>query len=113
MSSGQYSACTRIAAASVRRPERHDDAPGDRLDKVLLHRVFGWVTLVAVMFAVFGLIFVLGGQLSSVLDGLFGSLQKTFLALPIVPWLRDFVWGGVLQGILAGVSVALPLSLIH
>ena len=108
MSAERYSACARIAAASVRRPERRDDAPGDRLDKVLLHRVFGWVMLVAVMFAVFGLIFVLGGRLSSVLDVLFGSLQKAFLALPIVPWLRDFLWGGVLQGILAGISVALP-----
>ncbi|MBA4364962.1 MAG: ferrous iron transport protein B [Coprothermobacter sp.] len=108
MSSERYSACARIAAASVRRPERRDDAPGDRLDKVLLHRVFGWVTLVIVMFAVFGLIFVLGGRLSSVLDALFGSLQNAFLALPIVPWLRDFLWGGVLQGVLAGVSIALP-----
>lgn len=108
MSSERYSACARIAAASVRRPERGDDAPGDRLDKLLLHRVFGWVTLVAVTFAVFGLIFVLGGRLSSVLDATFSSLQKAFLTLPIVPWLRDFLWGGILQGILAGVSVALP-----
>jgi len=108
MSSERYGACARIAAASVRRPERRDDAPGDRLDRLLLHRVFGWVILVAVMFAVFGLIFILGGRLSSVLDALFVSLQKAFLALPIVPWLRDFLWGGVLQGILAGVSVALP-----
>jgi ferrous iron transport protein B len=66
------------------------------------------VTLVAVTFAVFGLIFVLGGRLSSVLDATFSSLQKAFLTLPIVPWLRDFLWGGILQGILAGVSVALP-----
>jgi len=108
MSSERYGACARIAAASVRRPDRRDDTPGDRLDKLLLHRVFGWVMLVAVMFAVFGLIFVLGGRLSSFLDALFISLQKSFLALPIVPWLRDFLWGGVLQGILAGVSVALP-----
>jgi ferrous iron transport protein B len=108
MSAERYSACTRIAAASVRRPERRDDTPGDRLDRLLLHRVFGWVMLVAVMFAVFGLIFVLGGRLSSVLDALFVSLQKAFLSLAIVPWLRDFLWNGVLQGILAGVSVALP-----
>jgi ferrous iron transport protein B len=108
MSSERYSACARIAAASVRRPDRRDDTPGDRLDKLLLHRVFGWIVLVAVMFAVFGLIFVLGGRLSSFLDALFMSLQKSLLALPIVPWLRNFLWGGVLQGILAGVSVALP-----
>ena len=108
MSSERYGVCTRIATAAVRRPERRDDAPGDRLDKFLLHRVFGWVILVAVVFAIFGLIFVLGGRLSSILDVLFGSLQKTFLSLPIVPWLRDFLWGGVLQGVLAGVSVALP-----
>ena len=108
MSSERYSACARIVAASVRRPERRDDVPDDRLDRLLLHRVFGWVMLVGVMFAVFGLIFVLGGRLSSALDALFGSMQKAFLALPIVPWLRNLLWGGVLQGILAGISVALP-----
>ena len=108
MSAERYSACARIATASVRRPQRLDDTPGDRLDRVLLHRVFGWVTLVAVMFAVFGLIFVLGGRLSAVLDTAFAGLRTAFLELPIVPWLRSFLWDGVLQGILAGVSVALP-----
>ncbi|MHB8071241.1 MAG: ferrous iron transport protein B [Candidatus Cryosericum sp.] len=108
MSAERYSACTRIAAASVRRPVRLDDTPGDRLDRVLLHRVFGWVTLVAVMFAVFGLIFVLGGRLSAALDSLFVTLRTSFLGLPITPWLRGFLWDGVLQGILAGISVALP-----
>jgi ferrous iron transport protein B len=108
MSAERYSACARIATASVRRPQRLDDTPGDRLDRILLHRVFGWVTLVAVMFAVFGLIFVLGGRLSAALDALFAALHTAFLGLPIVPWLRSFLWDGVLQGILAGISVALP-----
>lgn len=108
MSAERYSACARIATASIRRPQRLDDTPGDRLDRVLLHRVFGWMTLVAVMFAVFGLIFVLGGRLSAVLDTAFAGLRTAFLGLPIVPWLRNFLWDGILQGILAGVSVALP-----
>lgn len=108
MSSERYTVCARMAAASVHRPTARSDTPGDRLDRILLHRLFGWVALVVVMFAVFGLIFVVGGRLSSVLDTLTASLQKSFLALPIVPWLRDFLWGGILQGILAGISVALP-----
>lgn len=108
MSSERYSVCARIAAASVRRSQHRDEAPGDRLDKLLLHRVFGWVTLVIVMFAVFGFIFVLGGQLSSALDTLFATWQRGFLALHISPWLRDFLWSGILEGILAGISVALP-----
>jgi ferrous iron transport protein B len=108
MSAERYSACARIATASIRRPVRLDDTPGDRLDRVLLHRVFGWVTLVAVMFAVFGLIFVLGGRLSAALDSLFATLRASFLGLPITPWLRNFLWDGILQGILAGISVALP-----
>lgn len=108
MSSERYAVCARMADTSVRRPGVRDDTPGDRLDRILLHRVFGWLTLVVVMFAVFGLIFVLGGRLASALDTLSASLQNSFLALPIVPWLRDFLWGGILQGILAGISVALP-----
>lgn len=108
MASERYGVCTRIAAASVRRPRKTDETRADRLDRILLHPLFGWVALVIVMFAVFGLIFVLGGQLSTALDALFATWQKAFLALPIVAWLRDFLWGGILQGVLAGVSVALP-----
>ncbi|MGB9666397.1 MAG: ferrous iron transport protein B [Candidatus Cryosericum sp.] len=108
MASERYNVCTRIVAASVRRPLKTDETRADRLDRILLHPLFGWVTLVIVMFAVFGLIFVLGGRLSTALDTLFNTWQQAFAALPIVGWLRDFLWSGILQGVLAGVSVALP-----
>ena len=108
MSSERYSLCARIAAAAVRKPQRSDDTPGDRLDKFLLNRVLGWVILVAVMFSIFGVIFVLGGRLSAALDALFAAMGSSFMNLPMAPWLRDFLWNGVIQGVLAGVSVALP-----
>lgn len=104
----RYSACARIAAASIRRSRRRDVSMGDRLDRVLLHRLFGWITLVVVMFAVFGLIFILGGRLSAMLDSLFAALRTAFMKSALAPWLRDFLWDGLLQGILAGISVALP-----
>ena len=108
MASERYSICARIVAASVQRPERHDGVPGDRLDRVLLHRVLGWAVLTAVVFAIFGTIFVLGGKASSALDTAFVLLREAFMRLPLVPWLRDLLWNGVIQGVLAGVSVALP-----
>jgi ferrous iron transport protein B len=108
MSSERYSTCARIAAAAVRKPQRADDTPGDRLDTFLLNRVLGWVILVAVMFSIFAVIFVLGGRLSAALDSLFAAMGSSFMKLPMVSWLRDFLWNGVIQGVLAGVSVALP-----
>ncbi len=104
----RYNVCARFAAASVRRPKRGEEGAGDRLDRVLLHHILGWAVLAAVMFAVFGAIFVVGGTVSAGLDRLSAWMQAGFMRLPIVSWLRDFLWNGLIQGMLAGVSVALP-----
>lgn len=104
----RYSTCARFTAEAVHKPRHGGESPADRLDHILIHPVFGWIVLVATVFAMFGIIFLLGNRVSSGLNNLFAVLQKGFMHLSIVPWLRDFLWNGVIQGILAGVSVALP-----
>ncbi len=104
----RYSTCARFTAAAVHKPKRGEETGGDRLDRVLLHHFFGWIVLVIAMFAVFGIIFIIGGKASAGLDRLSAWMQTGFMHLPIVSWLRDFLWNGLIQGVLAGVSVALP-----
>ena len=46
-----------LCALAARRPDEHQLTFSDRLDRYLLHPVFGWVAFLAIMFAVFWGIF--------------------------------------------------------
>jgi ferrous iron transport protein B len=70
-----------------------------RLDSVLLHRFFGPLIFLAVVFAVFQVVFTIGQPLSDGLGTLLTSLgAKAALALPdnwLRALLRDGLWNGV------------------
>jgi ferrous iron transport protein B len=108
MAAERYAVAGRIAAATVKHRHTKRAGRAERLDSVLLHKSLGWLVLAVTMFAVFGLIFLLGGRLAGLLDEAFSSLQKGFYGLPLSAGWADFLWHGLIQGILAGVSVALP-----
>lgn len=104
----RYAVAAQIARSAItcRSSSRQDTS--DIIDAVLLHKVGGWIALVAVLFAMFGAIFVLGNWLSGLLEDAFAGLQGHFLALSLPPALADFLWRGLIEGILAGISIALP-----
>lgn len=104
----RYTVAGRIAAAAVRRRETGRVGTAERLDSFLLHKVLGWLALVLVMFAMFGVIFVVGGRIAGLLDQAFGALEQAFYSLNLSPAWADFLWRGLIQGVLAGISVALP-----
>ncbi len=104
----RYAVAGRVAAAAVHRHGAGRAAKAERLDSLLLHRVVGWLALVLVMFAMFALIFQAGGWAAAQLDGAFAALEKAFYGLGLSPAWADFLWQGLIQGVLAGISVALP-----
>jgi ferrous iron transport protein B len=82
-----------------------------RLDSVLLHRIFGPLIFLAVVFAVFQVVFTLGQPLSDGLGALLASLgAKATLALPN-DWIRAFVRDGLWNGV-SSVLVFLPQILL-
>lgn len=104
----RYAVAGRIAATAVRRVGTASQGLGERLDTFLLHKFLGWLALVVALFAMFGIIFIVGGWLAGLLDGLFSAWETWFFALGLNPGWSDFLWRGLIQGVLAGVSVALP-----
>lgn len=108
MSQERYAVCAELVRESVKKPKGHRVDRQDRLDALVLHRVVGWVIFVAVMFAVFGLIYVGGDRISSLLDGASAMLHQAFVSLTLPAWLSSLLWSGLAQGLLAGISVALP-----
>lgn len=104
----RYAVAGRIAAAAVHRGSTGRASGAERLDSLLLHRVLGWAALVVVMFAMFALIFQVGGWAAGLLDGAFAALEEAFYGLGLSQAWADFLWQGLIQGVLAGISVALP-----
>ena len=99
----QSAASSRTWASQVtsRTKYRAPDAPQwtRRLDSVLLHRVWGPLIFLAVVFAVFQVVFTLGQPLSDKLGEILTDLgAKAALALPdnwLRALLRDGLWNGV------------------
>ena len=80
----------------------------DHLDDILLHPVWGYVALIAILWAFFRLVYSVGSFLE-------GPLLTAFDSLAV--WLNSFVspetfWGellnGTVQGIAGGVAIVLP-----
>lgn len=99
----QSAAASRTWATQVtsRTKYRAPNAPlwTRRLDSVLLHRIWGPLVFLAVVFAVFQVVFTLGQPLSDKMGELLTALgTKAALALPdnwLRALLRDGLWNGV------------------
>ena len=96
------SACRTWASQVTTRSNYHSPEASlwtQRLDSVLLHRVAGPLIFLAVVFAVFQVVFTIGQPLSDGLDALLKSLgAKTAMLLPdnwLRLLLRDGLWKGV------------------
>lgn len=81
---------------------------GEKLDAVTTHKVWGYLIMAGVVFSIFTVIFLVGDFLSVLLSDMFDGLRPLVInGLGGGP-IADFVWSGLLQGIIAGVTIALP-----
>ncbi|HLP06710.1 MAG TPA: ferrous iron transport protein B [Opitutaceae bacterium] len=83
----------------------------DRIDAVVVHPVWGWVTLVAVMAAMFLSIFTLAEYPMGWIDGGVSWLADTVRGAMAPGDLRDLLTDGVIAGV-GGILVFLPQILI-
>ena len=108
----RYDAIHQLCEKSI----RHDTATPatsltDRLDSILLHRIWGWVSLVGIMATLFSLIFVYAGVPMDFVDGVFSSLAGWIQSAMPPGDLRDLLTDGVIAGV-GGVLIFLPQILI-
>jgi ferrous iron transport protein B len=96
----------------VTRSDLHDRiAMSDRLDRVLTHRLAGPLIMVAVLFAVYQVTFVLGEYPMGWLEALFGWMGRTVDALLPDGLLQSLLVSGIIDGV-GGVLSFVPLIMI-
>jgi len=83
----------------------------DRLDDVLLHRVFGYISLIALTILIFASVFIFGNAVSSVLSNILNLLKPYVTESLGGGFLADMVWGGIFEGVIAGATIAIPYLL--
>lgn len=79
----------------------------EKLDKILLHRVWGYVILIGVLFVVFQAVFLIAQYPMNLIDQLFGMMNGWFLQALPPGWGTDLFVNGFLAGI-SGILVFVP-----
>jgi ferrous iron transport protein B len=94
---------------SVARPTREPRPTlTERIDALTMNRVTGYLIMGLVLLGVFLLIFTVGDLLSGALIDSFAGLENGFYGAFQETDTTRFLWKGLVEGILAGVSIALP-----
>jgi ferrous iron transport protein B len=100
-----------ILRDAVSRPERHRRSWSDRMDILLMHKVWGTLFFVVMMLLVFQAIFAGAAPLMDALDGAMGWLGAQVEAVLPAGALRSLLVDGVIAGA-GGVLVFLPQIMI-
>ncbi len=108
----RYGFANRIAKEVTRFAPAPRISMEDRLGYITAHRILGYPILLAVFASIFWIVFVVGGYLSKIFDALFEDLViplgEGIMGTILQGGIAEFIANGVLAGIGAGVSIALP-----
>ena len=80
----------------------------ERLHNITTHRVMGYVILAASLLLVFFTIFAFGDYTSELLNEWFYGLEPLVKGAVGAGVAGELVWGGMIEGIIAGVTIVLP-----
>ena len=96
-----------LCALAARRPDAQSRTFSDKLDSFLLHPLFGWIVLIAVMFSIFWAIFSFASIPMDLIDAALGSFGAWVESLMPEGDFRSLLVEGVIAGV-GGVLVFLP-----
>jgi ferrous iron transport protein B len=111
VTSERYQVASRIAkeiqeiTAPLKTPLR------EKLHTATTHKVFGYPIMLATILAVFITIFTFGDFTSALLGNFFFSLKPAFDSVLGTGIIGELVWGGAIEGIVGGITIALPYIL--
>ena len=113
MSAERYQIADRVAAEviTMKAPDAGPQKKSltDRLDRVALHPVFGYLAVIAVIGGLLVWTFVVGAQISAVLAGFLSHFEQYE---PVITGpLMDILWNGAFTGFVAGVTLVIPYVL--
>lgn len=96
-------------ARKVQKIRTEEETLTDKLDRVALHPIFGYLGIVGVIGGLLLWTFVVGAWISGVLSDLFSFIGQYE---PVVSGpLGDIIWNGAFTGFVAGVTLVIPYVL--
>jgi ferrous iron transport protein B len=81
---------------------------GERLHNFTTHKITGYLMLAFSLFIIFFSIFAFGDFISDLLITLLYGLEPFFASLFGTEIVGTLVWGGVMEGLIAGITIVLP-----
>jgi ferrous iron transport protein B len=108
MTSEKYEAAGCIARASQQLVPPMKPTKVERLHNFTTHRVTGYLTLVFSLLLIFYSIFTFGDFTSGLLSDLLYSLEPFFTNVFGTELVGQLVWGGIMEGLIAGITIVLP-----
>ncbi|MFN4285824.1 MAG: ferrous iron transport protein B [Lacibacter sp.] len=108
----RYRRIGQVLQASVTEADPlRQELKAEQLDKILLHRFWGYAILLLVLFLLFQSVFLLAEYPMSLIESGFVSLQNALEPLLPRAWYTDLLLNGVLAG-LSGILVFVPQIMI-
>jgi ferrous iron transport protein B len=108
ITSERYEAAGCIARAAQKLVSPIKPTRGERLHNFTTHKVTGYLTLIVAMLLIFYSIFTFGGYTSGLLSDLLYGLEPLFTNAFGTGIVGALIWGGVMEGLIAGITVVLP-----
>jgi len=111
VTSERYQVASRISGEIQEITEPLKTPLREKLHTVTTHRVLGYPIMLTAVLTVFIAIFTFGDFTSALLGDFFFGLKPTFDTVLGTGIIGKLVWGGVIEGIIGGITVALPYIL--
>ena len=111
VSSERYHVASRISKEIQEITEPLKTPIREKFHTITTHKIFGYPIMLTALLTVFIAIFTFGDFTSSYLREFFIDLKPTFDSFLGTGIVRELVWGGVIDGIVGGITVALPYIL--
>jgi ferrous iron transport protein B len=108
ITSERYEAAGHIARQAQKLVPPVKPTTEERLHNLTTHRIAGYLIMVFSLLLIFYAIFTFGNYTSDLLNNLLNGLKPLSTSLFGTGIVGDLVWGGVAEGLIAGVTVALP-----
>ncbi len=108
VTSERYETARCIVAQVQKIKPRVEMTITERIHELTTHRVLGYLSMAGVLLLMFGSIFMFGGLVSEYLSGFLYGLEPTVQMILGVGIVKELIWGGIIEGAIAGITVALP-----
>ena len=108
ITSERYQAANCIAREVQRLIPPVKPTLGEKLHNVTTHRVAGYLVMAATLLSMFLFVFAMGNFFSELLSSLLYGLKPFFEGFFGTGFIGQLLWGGVVEGLIAGATIALP-----